>query len=186
MRAFIAVDVSTVDAISKVQKEIMMMMSSAGGWSAREAKPVDPNNFHFTLLFLGEIQDTVPLQSKLSELQFEPFDITYGGIGGFPRPDAARVIWIGTDSEGSRRLSELAGKVASCVSGLGFRPDKPFSPHLTIFRLKGRPMDISAIAAKWADSEFATDRINRVHLKRSDLALAGPTYSNVYTVEAGK
>ena len=50
MRAFVAVDISSL-AIAIVQKEIL----SRAGWNARDVKPVEPHNFHFTLIFLGEI-----------------------------------------------------------------------------------------------------------------------------------
>ena len=184
LRAFIAVDVLAKDPIARVQTEL----ASAAGWSPREVKPVEPQNFHFTLIFLGEISDfdASEMQSKLAALRFDSFDITYAGIGGFPRHDAARVIWIGIDREGAKLLSEIAGKVVFAVSELGYKPDKPFSPHLTIFRVKTRqPTNIARLAEKYNDP-LATDSIDRVHLKKSELTPSGPVYSNVYTVVAGK
>jgi 2'-5' RNA ligase len=184
LRTFIAVDVLSTASIASVQKEIAI----AAGWTTREVKAVEPENFHFTLIFLGEITDTdvANVQSSLSGLRFDSFEISYKGVGGFPRSDAAKVIWVGVDKDGAQKLSDLAGRVAGTVSELGFRPDKPFSPHLTIFRTKDRrPVNLAGIAEEY-DNIIATDRIDRMHLKKSELKQSGPIYSNVYTIEAGK
>ena len=184
MRAFVAVDVSAIALVARVQNEI----SSAAGWSPRDVKSVESQNFHFTLIFLGEVTDSdIPaVESKLSALQFDAFDVTYSGIGAFPTPDAARIVWVGIDKEGSEKLSALAGHTASALSELGFRQDKPFSPHLTIFRVKAKhPINIAGLSAKY-ESPIAADRIDKVHLKKSRLTPAGPIYSNVYTVDARK
>ena len=181
MRAFIAVDVSSVQPIVELQHEI----EGAAGWSSRDVKPVEPQNFHFTLLFLGEIteSDANRVESKLSELSFKAIDISYVGVGAFPRAEAARVVWVGVDEVASKKLAELAAKAASLVADLGFRPDKPFSPHLTIFRAKRRPIRALQVT-RTHNSRITTDRIDKVHLKKSQLTPAGPVYSNVYTVGA--
>ncbi|MGI0037290.1 MAG: RNA 2',3'-cyclic phosphodiesterase [Nitrososphaera sp.] len=184
LRSFIAVDVSAIDPITRLQDEIW----SAAKWSNKDVKPVQSQNFHFTLIFLGEISDpdVDRIQSKLSGLRFEAIDLSYDGLGAFPRPDAARIVWVGVDREGSQKLSGIAGKVTAAVSELGFKPDKPFSPHLTIFRVKARqPIDISGLAKRYGELAIS-DRIDKVHLKKSELTPAGPVYSNIYTVEAGK
>lgn len=183
LRAFVAVDVSAAGPIIRIQNEL----ASVAGWKPGEVKSVGSQNFHFSIIFLGDIteSDESGIKSKLADLQFDAFDIVYQGVGGFPRHDAARVIWIGTDSEGAKKLSEIASKVLLTLSELGFTPDKPFSPHLTIFRVKGKPVNVARLVGKYG-GPIATDRIDRVHLKRSELTPSGPIYSNVYTVVAGK
>lgn len=172
------------DAISRVQSEA----ASMPGWRTKDFKPVDKANFHFTLIFLGEVADTdvARISSSLSKVKFEPFEVSYQGVGAFPRLGSARVIWVGADEQGSRKLAGLASSVVSALSELGFAPDKPFSPHLTIFRAKPRyPVDASQLAGKFT-ATIATDRVDRMHLKKSELTPRGPVYSNVYTVEAVK
>lgn len=183
MRAFIAVDVSNV-AIVKLQKDIL----SAAGWTSRDIKPVEPHNFHFTLIFLGQIsdQDVDRIKEKLAGFSFEPFTITYSGIGAFPKSTSARVVWVGVDSEGAQKLTGLANDVVATMSELGFRIDKPFSAHLTLLRSKFRPVDAGYISSKYQRQGFGSDQIDKVHLKKSELTPAGPKYSNVYTVEAKK
>jgi 2'-5' RNA ligase len=183
MRTFIAVDTST-GAIARLQSEIM----SAAGWSPRDVKPVEPQNFHFTLIFLGEKSDSEVsgIKDKMAQVQFEPFSLTYSGVGAFPKPASARVVWVGVDPAGGQRLVALANDVVAKMAELGFQADRPFSPHMTIFRAKGRPVGIGDIASKYPGRTFGTDLVDRVHLKKSDLTPSGPVYSNIYTVEAKK
>ena len=178
MRTFIAVDVSS-GAIAKLQNEIM----AGAGWGARDVKPVDAQNFHFTLIFLGEKNesDISRIKDKMSEVRFEPFTLTYAGVGAFPKPGAARVVWIGVDREGGQKLTALANSVVTKMAELGFSADKPFSPHMTIFRARGRPVNAGDIATKYQDRTFGSDLVDKVHLKKSDLSPSGPTYSNIYT-----
>ena len=131
MRVFIAADVSS-DAIVSLQNEIL----STAGWNPKDVKPVESHNFHFTLIFLGEISDDDDDTDKIKEmmqkgLSFEPFTITYTGIGAFPNPAYGRVIWVGVDSDGAQKLTSLANDVVSTMSQLGFKADKPFSAHMT-------------------------------------------------------
>lgn len=186
MRAFIAVDVLSEAIIAKLQNDIL----STAGWNRRDVKPVDPRNFHFTIIFLGEIsdEDIEKIKEGLTGLQFEAFAITYTGVGGFPEPSHARVIWVGIDSQGAQRLTNLANDVITEMSELGFRPDKPFSPHLTLFRAKSSSSYLNAaeISSKYQGRTFESEIINKVHLKKSVLSPSGPTYSNVYTIEAKK
>jgi 2'-5' RNA ligase len=183
MRGFIAVDVLNV-AIVKLQNDIL----SAAEWNPRDVKPVEPHNFHFTVIFLGEIsdQDVGRIKEMLAGFQFEPFTITYSGIGAFPNPAHARVVWVGLDSEGAQKLTALANDIIAKMSELGFKADKPFSAHLTLLRARGRPVSTSYLSSKYQGRTFGSDRIDKVHLKKSELRSSGPVYSNVYTVEAKK
>jgi RNA 2',3'-cyclic 3'-phosphodiesterase len=183
MRTFIAIDVSNV-AIVKLQNDIL----SAAGWNLRDIKPVEPHNFHFTVIFLGEISDhdVDRIKEKLAEFQFEPFTITYTGIGAFPNPAHARVVWVGVDSEGAQKLTALANDVVAKMSKLGFKADKPFSAHMTFLRAKGRALRAIEISSKYQGRTFGSDLIDKVHLKKSELTQSGPIYLNVYTVEAKK
>jgi len=183
MRAFVAVDVSTI-AIAKVQEEIL----STTGWDARDVKRVEPRNFHFTLIFLGEISDhdVDSIKERMAAFQFEPFTITYTGIGAFPNAANARVIWVGVDPEGVQKLTSLAVEVEAKMSELGFKADKPFSAHMTFLRAKGRPLRAMEISSKYQERTFGSERIDKVHLKKSELTPSGPIYSDVYTIGADK
>jgi 2'-5' RNA ligase len=183
MRTFIAVDVSTV-ALAKLQNEIM----SVAGWSPKDVKPVEPQNFHFTLIFLGEKSDSEieSIRTKIAQVQFEPFTIVFTGVGAFPKPSSARIVWVGLDQTGGQKLMALANDVMARMAELGFSPDKPFSPHMTILRAKHRHVQIGEVPVKYEKRSFGSEVIDKVYLKKSDLTPSGPVYSNIYTVEAKK
>jgi 2'-5' RNA ligase len=181
VRTFIAVDVSNKNGIEILQKELMEITR----WNIQEIKPVEKQNFHFTLAFLGTVNlDTIDkIKAKLLELQFKSINVTYTGVGGFPSSNFARVIWIGVDEEGRKRLSSLAELVISKMAEIGFLL-KPFIPHMTIFRIKRGNSKLESIFSKYNDKTFGRDVIDKVQLKRSDLTPAGPIYSDIFTVYA--
>jgi RNA 2',3'-cyclic 3'-phosphodiesterase len=182
-RIFIAADASSKDTIEKLQYKIQM----SAGWNNQLLKPVSKQSFHFTLIFLGEVtMETIDIiKTKISEIKFEPIKISYSRIGGFPNSNAARVIWIGVDAEGGRKLTDIAEKVRSKIKDIGFMPDKPFTPHMTLFRVKTGKLKITTkLLAEFDHLSFGSDSINKVHLKRSDLTSSGPIYTDIFTVNA--
>ena len=180
---FIAVDISSKDNIEKLQHKLQI----SAGWNTLLLKPVSKQSFHFTLIFLGEVTiNTIDkIKTNLSEIQFEPIKITYTGIGGFPNSNAARVIWMGVDAEGGRKLVGLAEKVRSKMKDIDFRPDKPFTPHMTLFRVKtGRLKIATKLLSEYNSMTFGSEVIDKVHLKKSDLTSTGPIYTDIFTVNA--
>jgi RNA 2',3'-cyclic 3'-phosphodiesterase len=181
MRAFIAIEVSN-SSIAKLQKEIL----STAGWTKRDVKPVEPQNLHFTLIFLGEKSDhdIGRIKEKLAGLHFEPFSIIYNGIGAFPNPSRARVVWVGIENDGAQKLISLANDIITRMSELGFMADRPFSAHLTLLRARDKPVTATNLSSQYQGRTFGSELIEKVHLKKSELTPSGPIYSNVYTVEA--
>lgn len=102
-------------------------------------RAVPPVNWHFTLRFLGNTSTPQRdvLTSALGRASLGPqFSIRFSGLGAFPRPKRARIIWLGVD-DGARELSALAKTVESIVRRAGFPPEeRPFKAHLTISRLE--------------------------------------------------
>jgi RNA 2',3'-cyclic 3'-phosphodiesterase len=183
MRAFIAAEVSNTTAIEKLQQELI----ADAGWTHEQTRPVNNQNLHFTLIFLGNIGLGVvdDIKIKLSEIQFEPIKLTFAGIGGFPHLNFARVVWVGVDEIGKQRLVSLAEQVVLKMSQIGIKPDKPFTPHLTLIRVKGRSLNMrTEILDKYQKKNFSSDIIDKVHIKRSDLTSSGPRYTNIFTVHA--
>lgn len=182
MRAFIAVDAVAATELASLQRQLL----AESGWTAADVKAVEPANFHFTMFFLGEITeaDVANISKALSEIRFESFPVSYTGVGEFPRPETARVIWVGVDPQAERRLDALAAEVAAKMRGLGFQQDKPFSAHLTLFRARDRPLKASDVLAKFhsLSLEGPNQIVHSLHLKRSELRPAGAVYSNVYTI----
>lgn len=179
MRTFIAVEIrndQVLDEIAKIQSDFMI-----------KATPVNKQNMHFTLFFLGEIDEkTVEnVKKELSSISFKPIKVKFTHMGAFPNPRFPRVIWIGVDKEASQELADLATQVEKKLEPLGFRSDKPFKPHLTIFRIKNKAVDISQTLEKFkAVDLLGKEVITELKLKQSILTPNGPIYSDLQVVLA--
>jgi 2'-5' RNA ligase len=95
-------------------------------------------NLHVTTKFIGEWP-----QERLDEMKRAlagapaagPVDITVRGLGWFPDERRPRVFWAGID--GGEPLRALAQSTEEAVARLGIpKEDRPFSPHLTLARIK--------------------------------------------------
>jgi len=178
MRVFVAIEISSnkiINSISKFQSKINI-----------DAKPIEPNNLHFTLQFLGEISQDVAekVMESLSSIKFSNFTVNLKSIGVFPTLKFPRIIWIGTDEIGGNLLIELAKKVENALTPLGFSADKPFKPHITVFRIKNKIGDISKEMDKFKLIDFGMQEITGFKLKQSVLSSKGPTYSDLMEIKA--
>lgn len=177
MRTFVAAEITSSDvlnSIKKIQTELKI-----------NAKPVELQNLHFTLLFLGDVteENVIRIKNVLETIEFRSFDITFTHLGAFPKPTFPRVIWIGIEQSGVVYLNSLASKVVEVLSPLGFKPDKPFKPHVTIFRIKNKINDISNALEKINSFSFK-QTISEIKLKKSALTPTGPIYSDLQAVKA--
>jgi len=176
MRAFVAIEVSNKDvlnSIHKIQTELNI-----------KAKPVELNNMHFTVQFLGEVSEEMvgKISDALNSIEFSAFSISFASIGVFPKPNFPRVIWIGTD-DGINELEKLAEMICSKLSYLGFSPDKKFKPHVTIFRVKNKIEDLSSKLEKFSSCSFGKQLVSEIKLKKSELTPNGPIYTDLLVVK---
>jgi 2'-5' RNA ligase len=169
-----------MDSINELQNRIIIEED----WKTDQIRPVERENLHFTIIFLGEIslETTDILKTQLSSLVFQPFTLIYKGLGVFPSIANPRIVWMGTDVEGGEKLLNLYQKVAACIKDMGITPDKPFIPHVTLFRIKNRRLRMFNMLTKYNDLKFGSDFIDRIHLKKSQLTQSGSIYSDILTV----
>ena len=99
-----------------------------------------PENYHLTLVFLGEVESTIlasfqfELEQKLEEA--ESFPLTISAITPFPfsRPRIAAAL-----VEHTTELLRLQSDVTNCVRKCGITLERRrFVPHVTLGRLKPR------------------------------------------------
>lgn len=123
---------------------------------------VAAENWHLTMRFLGDTAAAAAqevdrgLRAAVQEGRLgHTFELAFTGLGTFPRPANARVVWLGTggpgNEEGAGRLAELAAVAGTVVRSAGWPPeDRPFAAHLTLSRLNPqqdvRPM-LAAVPA---------------------------------------
>ena len=178
MRTFVAVEISNesvIDSIRDFQSKISF-----------QAKPVEPQNLHFTLQFLGEISEEIceKIKQNLKTLEFQSFKINFKGVGAFPNMRSPRVVWIGVDDDDAKMLEKLANEVKNALKPLGFSPDKPFKSHITIFRIKNKIGNITKDLEDFEGYEFGNQIVSNFKLKQSILTPKGPVYSDLEEIVA--
>ena len=182
MRLFVAVhlDPALRPAVEAMRRQLV----EAWPRGQELVKWVEPHNLHFTLKFLGEVEEA-RLQGVLAALRVveasAPFRLQLVGLGAFPRPRGARVLWVGV-GEGAAQLSRLAARVEDALGPLGFpREDRPFSPHLTIGRLRvpAHHPELEAVLGRKSDVEIGSQSVQSVELVQSVLRRPGPEYTVV-------
>jgi 2'-5' RNA ligase len=144
--------------------------------------------FHFTLQFLGEVSEQIiqKIIQAIKTIEFSSFNISLKGVGAFPKLKEPRVIWIGTDENGGNLLIQLSKKVEKVLESLGFRSDKPFKPHITVFRIKKKIGDISGELEDNKMVNFGIQNVSNIKLKKSVLSPNGPIYSDLLEIGAKK
>jgi len=176
MRLFVAVDID--DLIRDRIKPLLAELSGING-----IKAVEPENLHITLLFLGEVTESrvSKIEENLSEIDFEPFRISFERVGAFPNLNSPRVVWIGVREGGE--LTSLANNVYERLKKLGFRRDKEFRAHLTVGRVKRKNPEVSEVIKKHSSESFGEMEVKSFSLKESILTPKGPIYRDLRVFE---
>jgi len=142
-------------------------------------------NLHLTLKFLGELPPDALEQVKdgLTEAVKGaiPFSLRFQGLGAFPGTARPRVLWVDV-AEGGQVAQALQARVEAALGRRGFpREDRPFSPHLTIGRVRG-PRGLAGLQeamARDARMDFGRLEVRALSLMRSDLSPAGSRYTEL-------
>jgi len=140
MRIFVAIDIpAEIRQRIRDLTEALKPITARVRWSRAEA-------LHVTLKFIGEISSTRTEEVKacLSPVRMLfPIPLKIRGSGYFPNDRSPRVIWLGI--EAGTELANLAARVEESLVPLGIqKEERPFSPHLTLGRLRN-PDKIPAV-----------------------------------------
>ena len=182
-RTFIALEIkeNIKELLAEVQHKIG---SEIGG-----IKWVKPNNLHLTLKFIGPTrEDKIEDISDILEDTaggFTRFNVSVSGFGAFPSSHNPKVIWAGLKADDV--LYKLQKDIDISLESFGFaREKRPFSPHLTIGRVRdGRvKKNLKAILEKTgaAAESFKAENIT---FYKSDLMPEGPVYTVLKSVKLG-
>ena len=185
LRAFIAVEIPSEihQAIENKTASIQAALNpSLVRW-------VPSSNVHLTLKFLGDVSPAnLELLSQMFSVevgQHQAFEMTFGGLGAFPNPKRPRVIWIGIQAPAG--LEALQHGIEAATATLGYPVEKrPFSPHLTIGRIKQNVSStgmqkIRAALEETQVGSLGTMRVAAVHLFKSDLKPSGAVYTRLFS-----
>lgn len=179
LRLFVAVEIP--EAVKDAVEEAFLSWREEFPkvrWAPRE-------NWHVTLKFLGRtwprLADLVPLQVEAAARDVESFRTRVTGVGGFPSPTKARVLWAGLDDEDGR-ASVLAARIEGLLDD--FPAEKrPFHPHLTVAR-SDPPVKLPP---EFAETPLVTEEweVDHVVLFRSHLRRPAPLYEPLASFPLG-
>ncbi|NIO21490.1 MAG: RNA 2',3'-cyclic phosphodiesterase [Candidatus Aenigmarchaeota archaeon] len=180
MRCFLAVDLNKdlAKQVKEIQNEIISMNL--------DIKLVEPENLHFTLKFLGEVEeDEVDVIKKSVERGLRGnyvFKINIQGLCYFGSPKHIKTLWLDVD-EGKDDFVKLVKNMNDCLN-IG---EKNKSPHLTIGRVKsGRNRDLLLdFINKHKDVKIGEMAVKDVKLKSSVLTRNGPVYTDLAVFKLG-
>ncbi len=172
-RLFVAIDLP-----ESVTDELERICTGLPG-----ARWIDPEQYHLTLRFVGEVDGLVfqDIDEGLAELEFEPFTLELTSFGHFPLRGAPKVLWAGISTR--EPVDQLRRAVERVVTSAGVAPEhRKFSPHVTVARFPGgapiqRLQRFLAGHALYRSEPF---EVNRFHLYSSQLHQDGA----IHTLEA--
>ena len=167
--------------------------------SAHLLRWVAPENQHFTLRFLGEIEEGRVAElisaGREAALKHHPFLLNISGAGFFPDDKRPRVFWVGAGA-GSEKLVALAEDLSPNPE------DRPFLPHLTVARITPHPYPPTRGGrvpfpklwkgggggekrfqelGSWKTRDFGSFPVNEFSLMESLLLPAGAVYRKVHS-----
>lgn len=152
---------------------------------SRSVAWVAPPNLHLTLKFLGAVPMEVlaSVEDALAEAveAVGPFTLAFHGLGAFPGLARPRVLWVGV-AEGVRECQTLAQRVEEALGRLGLpRESRPYTPHLTIGRVRapGGLAPLQQAITRDAHKAFGRLEVRALSLMRSDLHPGGARYTEL-------
>lgn len=179
IRTFVAIKFPVPPALQSVLRKIATM-----NWPVAA---VSSDKLHVTLKFLGdtpsELSDGIRERIAESVRSQPPFVMRVVGLGAFPHVERPSVVWAGLyDAE---PLVMLAQRLEASLESLGFaRESRPFHPHLTLARVKGRPpRALLDLLRQHSTTDFGSVEVQSVEFIRSDLKPDGSRYSTLATYE---
>lgn len=180
-RLFIAVLISPdlMHRLAQEQSQLKRYLSD------RALRWVAPENFHITLLFLGE-QPEERLQSIQSAVErasqlVSPFSVQVQGLGVFPNWNRPQVLWAGVE-QGAESLQRIALQLEQSL--LAKPSGKRFHAHITLARIKAHgASDLAKRMFQQVEPKrklvFGTYEVAHLSLMQSELTPTGSRYTEL-------
>lgn len=174
LRLFIAINFENdiKNTLSNIVKEIEK--------SATQGKFVVAEHMHFTLEFLGEIQnDKIGLiRDAMEKISINPFTIQLSKIGYFKRKDG-NIYWVGIKDEDA--LLKMQSQLHNELLNRDFLLEtRKYTPHLTIGRkvIMNETFNPNNYLKSFEDLKI---NINKIDLMKSENLKGKLHYSTIYT-----
>ena len=184
-RCFISIDLPklVINEVKKIQDALPYFTG----------KKTELENLHFTLKFLGEIEDAEieKIKKRLFSLKLKRFETKIDSIGVFSEK-IIKIVWLHLTN-----CDALQKEIDNLLKGI-FQPEQRFMSHLTIARVKNvknsprndSSKDDTAVPSAEPKKEFL-EKLNQIKipkinfmvenfkLKSSILKAEGPVYEDI-------
>jgi 2'-5' RNA ligase len=164
----------------EIPSEIVQSMARLRG-GLPGARWVEPENYHLTLRFIGDVDDALAeeIADLLNQVARPAFALRIDGLDSFggrrPRAVVAAVPAVA-------ELVELQAEHERIMQRVGLEPDRKYKPHVTLARLRDtssrQVADFLSIRQPFRSPSFS---VSRFVLYSSRAAIGG----GPYVVEAG-
>lgn len=173
VRAFIALELPDT-----LRERITALVSSLKP-TLPDVRWLAPDTYHLTLRFLGpsspEALAALEPPLRAAAAACPAMTVRVGGLGVFPAPRAARVLWLALSLPPS--LLDLQAACERAAVAAGYPPEgRPFRAHLTLGRWREPRRFVPP-----PDQELGEARVERLVLFRSDLKPAGAEHTPLLT-----
>jgi 2'-5' RNA ligase len=170
----------------EIPSQTGLMLSLLRG-GLRGARWIDPENYHITLRFIGDIDDRMAdeIADALSRVRRDPVEIRLTGLGAFangkPHAIFARV-------EPTPELMEMQAEQERLMQRLRLSPERrKYIPHVTLARCRSATnQDVARWLAEHGDFQGLTFTVKRFVLLSSRASVGGGPYLVEETYPLGR
>jgi len=186
-RTFLAV------ALSDEAREALRREVSSLANALPSVRWINVASLHLTLAFLGNLDEerltAAHVSTQAAAQQGAPFQLTLDRLGTFGPPHAPRVIWAGVGGDVAA-LRHIQGLLTGELDQRGFPPQQhPFSPHLTLARVKDRLSSAELVAlqqrANMPLAHTSTWTVTTLDVMKSELVRPAARYTTLASYPLG-
>lgn len=194
-RIFIAINLSEkvrkrLKEYQEKTKDLFTRRSFSGGGPVRWTKIP---SLHITLVFIGYVDNEQMLEAcKIAREmagKADPFFINFKRISFGPIGNAPRMIWL--EMVANQELDDLKKKLEEALvskdTGLQKVENRPFSPHITLARLKMEQWREAQINPAEVEQDFKVQfEVSSIEVMESDLKFDGAEYATLESCPLGE
>lgn len=175
MRLFLAIELEpeVADRLLKLQERLQGRAPDA------KVRWVEPENFHLTVQFLGDISESsLPGVIEACAFLVPPradFRLRVAGASFFPKKGPLKTLWVGL-REGAEEWKFLVESVEPWMTPLGAPKHGGLVPHITIGRVKEESVALREAMEGEAGVDCGLQWASRLTLIESFLGPEGATY----------
>jgi 2'-5' RNA ligase len=114
------------------------------------ARWIDPENYHMTLRFIGDVDDALArdIASVLGQVRRSGFEMRFNGLSSFGGRKPRAVV---ASAMPSQSVMELQAEHERLMQRVGLEPEgRKFTPHVTLARLRD--------SSSWQVAEYLSER----------------------------